>query len=763
VSLRTLAFRRVASALIAGSAGAAVLGSALPAQAETPVDTTGTVQQVIVERADGGDGRLTLLVDGQGSSHAVDGLGAVPTGTKVRASLGRAFSAAGLRAVRSYSVVAAAPRAVAPRPAAPGVAAAASPSYAAQPVVVVPITWPGGPAPDKTGAQVASVVTGDAHSYWQDASDKALGFTVSKVLAPVTLSASFCTSSGGVSPTALKEIYAAAGITQGAENGTHVLAYAKQVSTCQWAGMATVSNNNPGAGGWVVVNGLARLDVIGHELGHNLGLGHSNLRWCAAANGTRTADAATGCTVKSYEDPYDIMGIAWGTSGNLNAAQRSQLGLLPAGTGIADVTSGQVTLAPLGAASGLRGVRIADGTARYYLEYRPKAGRDSWVDGGSATSWYAVPGSGVVVHRQDSARGGAGTELIDTAPVGTALDRAALRAGEAWTSPSGKVNVTVVSTSAGGAVVRVSGAQPGAFGLTGAPSAPSAAQDAILRSGAVTLNWSASADTGTGLARYEVLSDGAVLATTAANVQTATVTVPTGRHTVTVRAVDPQGVSRVSSNSVRYLIDPKAPAVSGLRSLLRGGTAGSTLPVTLSWQASDDTSGVCRQTHAGLASSPPLAGSARSVADAARPGSNRWSLTATDCAGNATTAEGSATAAVIQESSLRYTGSWALLRSGAALGGTFRSAKVAGAKATVTVTGRSFALVASLNAKQGSVRMLIDGKAAGSANLYTKTSAVRQVVWAFTFPTAGRHTVTIVNAGTRGRPSVNVDALLTLS
>jgi DNA-binding transcriptional regulator YdaS (Cro superfamily) len=285
----------------------------------------------------------------------------------------------------------------------------------------------------------------------------------------------------------------------------------------------------------------------------------------------------------------------------------------------------------------------------------------------------------------------------------------------------------------------------------------------VLRSGTVTLTWSASADTGNGIARYEVLSDGAVLATTAANVRTATVTVPAGRHTVAVRSVDSAGVGRVSSTSVRYLIDPTAPAVSAVTSVFRAGTASSALPVTVSWRASDDASGVCRQIHAGVTSSPPLASSARSVPDAARVGPNQWSLTATDCAGNDTTASGSATAAVVQDGALRYTGTWSGLRSSAALGGTFRSTKVTGAKATAAVTARSLALVASRGAAQGSVRVYVDGRLVATVSLYSKTAAARQVVWTYAFGSAGRHTVTLVNAGVKGRPTVNVDALLTLT
>jgi hypothetical protein len=723
----------------------------LPAQADVSAGVTGVVQQVIVELPGGGDDHRTLVVNSAGT-HEVTGLEAVPTGTTVRTTLRTSF-AGGPGAVRSYTVVAP------PAPRAGAVTAAAS--YQAKPVIVVPIQWSGHPV-DKTGQDVASVVSRDSDSYWKDASDGRIGFSVAKVLSPLTLSASFCTSSGGVSNTALREIYAAAGMTPGQENGRHLLAYAAKDTGCGWAGMATISDHDPGYGGWVVVNGLARLDVIGHELGHNLGLGHSSLRWCTTSTGTRTADAASGCQLQPYRDPYDIMGIAWGTSGNLSAVQRDALGLLSPG-GITDLSGGgEATLVPLGASSGVRGARVVDGSARYWLEYRSAAGRDSWIDGGSATSWYAVPGAGVVVHRADSLRAGTDTELIDTQPSGSKLDRAALRAGESWTSPSGKVTVTVVSVSAAGAVVRVNGVLPGAFGLTGAPSAPTAAQDTVLRDGNVALSWSASAPADHPLARYEVLSDGAVLASTAPDVTSASVTVPAGRHTVTVRAVDTQGQTRTSSNRVRYLVDPVAPVVSGPRATLQPGRASSVVPVTLSWQASDADSGLCHQQRAGLTGTPVVPVASRAVTDSAQPGTTTWRLTATDCAGNSATGTGSATMAYVQDTALRYAGKWTVRTSSDVLGRSYRSTGAAKATATGTVDARSVALVATKAANQGAVQIRVDGRVVATVDLRSSRLATRQIVWTYAWTAAGKHTVTITNLGTKGRPSATVDALVAL-
>jgi hypothetical protein len=61
------------------------------------------------------------------------------------------------------------------------------------------------------------------------------------------------------------------------------------------------------------------------------------------------------------------------------------------------------------------------------------------------------------------------------------------------------------------------------------------------------------------------------------------------------------------------------------------------------------------------------------------------------------------------------------------------------------------------------VKILVDGKAAGTVSLYGKTAAARQLVWTYVFPTSATHTVSITNIGAKGRPGVNVDAFLTLS
>jgi hypothetical protein len=141
-------------------------------------------------------------------------------------------------------------------------------------------------------------------------------------------------------------------------------------------------------------------------------------------------------------------------------------------------------------------------------------------------------------------------------------------------------------------------------------------------------------------------------------------------------------------------------------------------------------------------------------------------LMATDNAGNVSEwSTGVAfTPVVYSEGSTRvaYSGTWAVSRSSAYLGGVARYASVAGRRATITLDGFAVAWVSTAAASRGSARVYGDGVRQGTYSTYRSTTAYRRVVTGRTFTSAGRHTYRIEVVGTAGHPRVDLDSFIVL-
>ncbi len=116
-----------------------------------------------------------------------------------------------------------------------------------------------------------------------------------------------------------------------------------------------------------------------------------------------------------------------------------------------------------------------------------------------------------------------------------------------------------------------------------------------------------------------------------------------------------------------------------------------------------------------------------------------------------------------QTSGTTFAGSWLTQTSTAYSGGSARYASAAGASGTFTTTfARSIAFVTTKAASRGSFRVYVDGVLKATLSAYSTTTQYRQVVYQYTWPTRGTHSIKIYVLGTAGHPRVDVDAFLAL-
>jgi hypothetical protein len=249
------------------------------------------------------------------------------------------------------------------------------------------------------------------------------------------------------------------------------LVYAFPQNACQWWGLSSVG----GLPSQSWINGAFELTVLGHELGHGLGLYHAHALDCgtAAVGSVMTTaypPAPGTCFMIEYGDIIDMMGSAY--PGHYSAFQKERLGWLNAGLSppaTTITTSGTYTLESLEIQSGnpkaLKILKSQDPTTGaktwYYVEARQPIGFDSVLNTTSSTVGIVstIP-NGVLVHVGTEGSGNSGA-LLDMNPatdmsIWDWLVDAPLLAGQTFTDPGSGVTMTTQWVNSTAAAVTVS-------------------------------------------------------------------------------------------------------------------------------------------------------------------------------------------------------------------------------------------------------------------------------------------------------------------
>jgi hypothetical protein len=315
-------------------------------------------------------------------------------------------------------------------------------------VLVILLNFKGTATQAFTQAQADSVFFSGAQSvanYWAETS-----FGKQTMTGSVTpwLTASFAipaTCDYTAIATEARRLATAAGYNLGTYQNTHYLF--ERVPACGWAGLGDVS----GPESWS--NGYNTLGVIGHEIGHNLGLGHANSLPC---NGV---SIATNCPVGTgrpeYGDPWDIMGNQ--STRHVNAWQKNSLGWVP-DAAVATHAGGTATytLSPLTSPGGtLYAIQVPAAVHRtYWVEYRQATGFDNGLPA-SATNG-AILHLGGPMHQSDRSEYGCwDTCFLDMVPATTTMTDGALQIPNAFVDAETGVTISAVSKGAGGLTVSV--------------------------------------------------------------------------------------------------------------------------------------------------------------------------------------------------------------------------------------------------------------------------------------------------------------------